>query len=120
MTVQQRAYGFFSLPETKSVAATKTIFQTIFRTCWAAVRNTIIRLFRTILGEVNVKEEKLPRAPNLLKLWMNNPRKSTKKTACNYAMSTSSVPRTLRRILKFFPYKISVLHKRFSVKDNER
>ena len=56
---------------------------------------------------------------SFLKLWKNNPRKSTKKAACVYGMSRSSVPRTLRMDLKFFPYKISALHK-LTFKNTER
>jgi hypothetical protein len=77
---------------------------------------------KTILEEVNVKEQMLPRAQNLpspeAKLRMNKPRKSTNKAACNYAIPRSSGPRTLRRDLKIFPYKISVLHILSSGKDN--
>jgi len=54
-----------------------------------------------------------------LKLWKNNPRKMTKKAACDYGMPQSSVSRTFRMDLNFFPYKITVLHK-LTVKDTER
>jgi hypothetical protein len=64
------------------------------------------------------------RSLRVLQLWrflklLNTPRKSTKKAACDYGMSWSSVPRIFRMDLKFFPYKIPVLHK-LTVKGTER
>jgi hypothetical protein len=122
ITVQQRAevvgfsFLFIFFSETKNVATTKTIFRTIFRTHWAATRNTILRLFKCFKRKRNLRVLQLCR---FLKLWKNTPRKSTKKAACDYGMSQSSVPKTLRRDLKIFPPKISVLLK-LTLKDTER
>jgi hypothetical protein len=49
----------------KALQPRKRDFRLFFRTRWAAARNTILRLFKTIHEEVSVKEEKLPPAPNL-------------------------------------------------------
>ena len=51
--------------ETKGVALTKTRFRTIFRTRWAEVRNTILRLFKTLQEEGSVKEQTRPRVPTV-------------------------------------------------------
>jgi len=49
----------------KSVTAMQRRFQTIFQTCWAPVRNIILRLFKKFDKKGSVKEGKSPCAPNV-------------------------------------------------------
>lgn len=62
---EKRAKVLVLFAEMKNVTAKKRRFRTIFRTRCTRARNITLRLFKTYEEKGCVKDEKLPRTPNV-------------------------------------------------------